>query len=225
MITRLLKKIFSFLFPSQCIVCGSEEVVCNICMTCSKTAVVNRDVKRPWLFSLYRYKDEKINICIRHLKSFPDQEMVEQLFQEKKFMIHHWISGITQYYNVSHILLVPVPLHNNRYIERGYNQAEIIAQALQKIAQESIKNISIEINTAIIIKSKKTNKQALIHDRTLRKENIKNAFSIQKDRNIKHLGQSLVIIIDDVTTTGGTMDEIKSLIEPYAPTFAFTLAH
>lgn len=225
MITYLLKKIFSFLFPSQCIVCGSEEVVCNICESCSKTVTVNRDIKRPWLFSLYRYKDEKINTCIRHLKSFPDQEMIEQLFREKKFMIHHWISGIAQYHNTSRILLIPVPLYNNRYIERGYNQAEIIARALQKIARESIKNISIEINTAIIVKSKKTDKQALIHDRTLRKENIKNAFSIQKDRNIQCFGKSLVIIIDDVTTTGGTMDEIKSLIDPYAPTFAFTLAH
>lgn len=185
-------------------------------------------MKRLWLFSLYRYRTDPVATCVRHLKSFPDQPMIDELLIQKKIMIEHWTLGLIKLFQCSDIIIIPTPIHRSRFIDRGYNQADIIAIAYEKVITEKMKrlNIPVRIETNLIIKSRKTDKQALITDRNIRKQNIKNAFEIKKGADASHLRQSLIIIIDDVTTTGGTLDEIKLLLEPYAnAVFAFTLAH
>ncbi len=225
MISTILKKIFSFIFPPTCIHCGNEKTNTNVCDQCAEKISVNREIKQPWLFSLYRYRSKEMNACVRHIKNYPDQEMIEQLLLKKKLMVTGWITGIARYHRALKVTLVPVPLHQSKFIERGYNQAEIIAQALQHILQLHTKNIIVEINSNLIKKSKKTDKQALIHDRAVRLKNIHNAFSIN-DQDVSFLENSIVIIIDDITTTGGTMLEIRQLFEERAEhVFGFTLGH
>lgn len=190
--------------------------------------MLTREMRRPWLFSLYRYRTDPVGTCVRHLKNFPDQDMIDELLNQKKMMVEHWTTGLVKVFQCREIVIIPIPIHRTRFVDRGYNQADIIANAYAKAISGKMKmlTIPIRIETDLIIKSKKTDKQALITDRNIRKKNIKNAFEIQKGRDATHLGQSLVMIIDDVTTTGGTLDEIKILLEPYAKVvFAFTLAH
>jgi hypothetical protein len=98
MFINLLQKLFSYLFPPQCIVCGSEEVTINICKSCGSTLPVNREIKQPWIFSLYQYRNDTTNACVRHVKNYPDQVMVEQLLLERKLMIIGWITGIARYH-------------------------------------------------------------------------------------------------------------------------------
>lgn len=228
MIPDLIKNLFFYLFPPSCIVCGSEDTHINICKPCKDTLILTREMRRPWLFSLYRYRTDPVGTCVRHLKNFPDQEMIDELLKQKKMMVEHWTTGLVKVFKCSEIVIIPIPIHRTRFVDRGYNQADIIAQAYAKTISDKMKmlTIPVRIETDLIIKSKKTDKQALITDRNIRKKNIKNAFEIQKGRDTSCLGQSLVIIIDDVTTTGGTLDEIKTLLEPHAKAvFAFTLAH
>ncbi len=154
--------------------------------------------------------------------------MVNELLHQKQFMIENWTTGLVRVFDCTHIIIIPVPLHTSRFIDRGYNQADIIAQAYRQCITQKMNSlqISISIENNLIVKSKKTDKQALIHDRQERMQNIKNAFTIQNQRDMKCLADSLVIIIDDVTTTGGTVNEIRTLLLPHAKTvFAFTLAH
>jgi ComF family protein len=225
MIFKLFEKIFSFLFPPICVSCNSEKTNTNICNHCVEKISVNREITQPWIFSLYRYRTEEMNSCIRHIKNFPDQEIVQQLLLKKKIMIIGWVTGITRYNKVSKVILVPVPLHQSRFIERGYNQAEIIAQALQNVLKLHTNNIVIEIDTKLIKKSKKTDKQALIHDRKVRLKNIHDAFSINTE-NLSFIENSIVIIIDDITTTGGTMVEMRQLFGEHSEhVFGFTLGH
>lgn len=225
MISDLLKNIFSYLFPPVCIICGNENTKINICNSCSNSLPLTREMRRPWLFSLYRYRDESVATCIRHLKNFPDTEFVDQLLKQKEIMIIGWTLGMTRFHDCSEIILIPVPLHNSRFLDRGYNQAEIIAKSYQKILLQKIK-IPVRIETTIIKKSKYTDKQALITDRSERLRNIHGAFEIQNAWKAKLSMHALAIIIDDVTTTGGTLDEVKKVLEPYVKTVgAFTLAH
>jgi predicted amidophosphoribosyltransferase len=225
MISDLLKNIFSYLFPPVCIVCGNEDTNINICNICSGSLPLTREMRRPWLFSLYRYRDESVTTCIRHLKNFPDADFVDQLLRQKQIMITGWTIGMTRFHNCSEIILIPIPLHKSRFLDRGYNQAEIIAKSYQKILLQKIK-IPVRIETTIIKKSKYTDKQALITDRSERLRNIHGAFEIQNAWKAKLSMHALAIIIDDVTTTGGTLDEVKKVLEPYVKTVgAFTLAH
>jgi predicted amidophosphoribosyltransferase len=225
MFINLLQKLFSYLFPPQCIVCGSEEVTINICKSCGSTLPVNREIKQPWIFSLYQYRNDTTNACVRHLKNYPDQVMVEQLLLERKLMIIGWITGIARYHGANNIILIPVPLHQSRFIERGYNQAEIIAGAIKTIMSDA-KNFTVIIETNLITKSKKTDKQALIHDRAIRLKNISGAFSIKPDYMNLFPENTIGIIIDDITTTGGTLIEIRQLFTGIEERiFGFTLGH
>lgn len=228
MLANLLTQLFSFLFPPICIICGTENTVINICDSCKKKLELTREMRKPWLFSLYRYRADQVATLIKHLKNFPDQDMVNELLHQKQFMIENWTTGLVRVFDCTHIIIIPAPLHTSRFIDRGYNQADIIAQAYRQCITQKMNSlqISISIENNLIVKSKKTDKQALIHDRQERMQNIKNAFTIQNQRDMKCLADSLVIIIDDVTTTGGTVNEIRTLLLPHAKTvFAFTLAH
>ncbi len=225
MISTLLKSIFSYLFPPSCILCGNEDTKINICNSCSSLLPLTREMRRPWLFSLYRYRDESVSTCIRHLKNFPDQEFINQLLQQKQIMIVGWTLGMARVHTCSEIIIIPVPLHRSRFLDRGYNQAEIIASSYQQLLQSKL-TIPVRVETGIVIKSKYTDKQALITDRTKRLKNIHNAFEIQDAGKAKLSPHALAIIIDDVTTTGGTLDELKKILDPHVTMVgAFTLAH
>ncbi len=183
--------------------------------------MVTREFGKPWIFSLYRYRDESVTKCIHHLKNYPDIVFAQSLLEKHTRMILGWFSGIITYHQPSRIILVPVPLHYSRFLDRGYNQTEIIIDALRKIL---IKKISLPVVTkSFLRKNTKTKKQALITDRAERFENITGAFSLEKIHNIQT--DDVIIIVDDITTTGGTLETIRNLFPYPEKVFGFTLGH
>jgi competence protein ComFC len=91
--------------------------------------------------------------------------------------------------------LVPVPLHPTRLRERGFNQAEALAEALSKQASVPV--------LQCIERRLYTNTQTRF-DRMERMRNLRNAFAMRKNSNVhgKHL-----LLLDDVLTTGSTLHE------------------
>lgn len=91
--------------------------------------------------------------------------------------------------------LVPVPLHKVKERERGYNQAEKIADGVSEVT-----GLKIELN--LVTRTKYTISQTLLSDKE-RLNNVKGKFKISTEcKNEK------VIIVDDVVTTGNTVNEI-----------------
>lgn len=97
--------------------------------------------------------------------------------------------------------IIPIPLHQLKKAERGYNQAYYISQGIKKILNK-------EINTKSIKRVKYTQSQTTM---TLieRKENISGAFKVKRALPIK---QKNILLIDDVITTGATIAECGSRI-------------
>lgn len=90
-------------------------------------------------------------------------------------------------------LIVPVPSHWTRLFERGFNQAAWLAQAL---ARET----KIKWSPEILIRHRKTNSQNGLSTKG-RARNVQGAFSVKGDIKGKN-----IILIDDVYTTGSTLD-------------------
>lgn len=88
---------------------------------------------------------------------------------------------------------VPVPLHPTRRRERGFNQAEALAQVLSRSVQIPVWNI--------LVRRVYTSTQTRF-DRIDRMENLRNAFSLSQNRSMR--GKHLVLV-DDVLTTGATL--------------------
>lgn len=101
--------------------------------------------------------------------------------------------------------IVPVPLHKSKRRKRGYNQAEILADELVKEWQTAGVGKDIRILKNVVFRVKKTKPQKMLDDFG-RQKNLQGAFSVAKGwKPIKS-----VLIIDDIYTTGATIQKIAS---------------
>ena len=96
--------------------------------------------------------------------------------------------------------LIPVPVHASKKRLRGYNQSELIAQALSKLS-------GIPVNTSLIIRQKKTLPQKNLSGQE-RQNNLKRAFKIHRN-DVK---LNTIVVIDDIYTTGSTIDAMTETL-------------
>jgi ComF family protein len=98
-------------------------------------------------------------------------------------------------------LIIPVPLHIKRLRQRGFNQSLILARALAKKWQ-------IPVNFSQLKRHRFTLTQTGLN-KAERKKNIKGAFEVSDKKNIA--GKN-VILVDDVYTTGATINECARIL-------------
>ncbi len=96
-------------------------------------------------------------------------------------------------------LLLPVPLHKKRQRDRGYNQSLVIANQIAK-------RLELKVNPSLCKRIKNTDPQSTLPMNT-RMKNIKGAFCLTDTRLPEHIA-----IIDDVITTGSTVNELSALL-------------
>jgi len=111
-------------------------------------------------------------------------------------------------------VLVPVPLHWRRRISRGFNQAELLARELERIharnprmkegpAPESRGGVSGRLRVEnLLVRVRATGTQTDLGRRE-RWRNLRGAFSVRRGKSV--MGRH-VLLVDDVLTTGATLD-------------------
>ncbi len=100
-------------------------------------------------------------------------------------------------------LLIPVPLHPKKQQKRGYNQSELIARGMET-------SMNAKLNTTILKRVVFTKSQTK-KSRFERWENVKDIFHWESPEELK--GKH-IILVDDVITTGATMEAcLQHLIE------------
>ena len=97
--------------------------------------------------------------------------------------------------------VVPVPLHPARKRERGFNQAELLAEIFSARA-------GLKMRTALERIRYTTTQTAF--DRAERMENLRDAFRLRKKADVRGLR---VLLIDDVITTGSTLSECARVLK------------
>lgn len=103
-------------------------------------------------------------------------------------------------------VLVAVPLHWRRQFPRGYNQAEVIARRLRR-------RCGIPVARAVR-RIRHTEMQTHVHSHARRTKNLRDAFALI---DAKALAGKHVTLIDDVWTTGATMQAMARVIKPAKP--------
>ena len=93
-------------------------------------------------------------------------------------------------------MIVPVPLHWRKQKIRGFNQAELLARELSRYT-------GIPVNTRLLKKNHATRSQKKL-DAAGRKQNLKEAFQV-----VGNPAGKRILLIDDVYTTGSTMDVVS----------------
>lgn len=95
--------------------------------------------------------------------------------------------------------LIPVPVHPSRRRKRGFNQAEEFAKRLGKLWK-------LPVETGLLVRRKKTAPQRELNPQE-RLKNLQQAFAIRQTAEIHRSGiPKRVILIDDIYTTGSTME-------------------
>lgn len=109
--------------------------------------------------------------------------------------------------------LVPIPLHASRLAERGYNQSALLARALGAA-------VGLPVDEQLVMRQKATRQQALL-SAAERRANVKDAFVCRTSAAGKR-----VVLIDDVCTTGATLEACATAVRAAGATsvWALTLA-
>lgn len=97
-------------------------------------------------------------------------------------------------------VLVPVPIHRDRFRERGYNQAEELARELSLQTQ-------IPYDPGLVVRLRNTKPQSGL-DPDGRRKNIQGAFSVRRGAEVP----KRVLIVDDIRTTGSTIAEMEKVL-------------
>ncbi len=197
--------LISFIYPSACLLCNdrqeSSELLCKICnekiQRQANIVLENKPIHFQHLdtnlvfdgiFHFWEYSSD-IQSLIHHLKYHHGKKLGQLLGVQ---MAALW----TQTTDLPKIdLIIPIPLHSVRKRERGFNQSEIIANALS----DHFGYTSISDG---LIRTRYTKTQTRLSAEQ-RQRNLENVFDIKNPDCIK--GQN-ILLVDDVSTTGATMN-------------------
>lgn len=208
-INILIDSIKDIIAPKICVVCdtmindGAYTFLCSKCLNSAEPAPNSIELLARLsekfdaneiaisniisLFSSLEIDETNIMKAIYHLKykSLPKIgiELGIELGEVIKFES-----------NILYDAIVPLPLHSARKRERGYNQSEYIAIGVSKV-------LNVKVDNQILKRSNYTISQTKL-DSQERKSNVKNVFQTIN----KNLKNSKLLLIDDVLTTGSTLN-------------------
>lgn len=106
-------------------------------------------------------------------------------------------------------LIIPVPLHTQRHRERGFNQADLLARRCSS-------RLGIPVAANLLMRQRATSPQVGL---TLaeRQTNIAGAFALASQHAYKRLAGRHLVLIDDVSTTGSTLDAAAAALHAAGP--------
>lgn len=202
---KIYKKILDIIYPPVCGLCGKlyDEDICKKCqINLIKRIELGTD---DYKLDNTKYFDE--HIYLFNYYGIMREKILQYKFQDKTYLYKMFsriiINNKKIYEKLSRYdIIIPVPIHKKRKIERGYNQCELIA-----------KNISMEtglsLNTISLQKGKNTLAQSTLNKQD-REKNIRNAYICRNEELIKNKN---ILIFDDVYTTGNTVNECSKVLK------------
>jgi ComF family protein len=99
--------------------------------------------------------------------------------------------------------IIPVPLSEKRFKERGFNQASVLAEVLAK-------KTNLKIDESSLVRTIHTEKHRAGMDRKARGESVKNVFAVSRPRLV--CGEN-ILLVDDVLTSGATVSNCAEVLK------------
>jgi len=224
----ILEFFFDLLFPPHCIVC--EKPGSYLCRECFKYIPLKTKSFCPICQKIETFAGRVCNVCENENKKiYLDGVIVASYYKHPilKEAVRHYKYGFVQKLSwpLAKILLgklfslgtfpfeefsfTVVPLHEKRQRWRGFNQAELLAKKLQKILSKN--GLDIIFLPGLLLRQSYTKPQVKVHSTEDRKKNIIGNFSLNEAFRKKVPVK--IIIIDDVVTTGATLNECAKVLK------------
>ena len=208
----LFEDFLSIIYPDTCVGCEKELIEGEeiICIHCSQS-LIRRDssqddeiLKNKIGVSIY------FESCFR-LMDYRKNGYSQNILQKFKYknrpdigIYFGEILGEKLKRTLDVDALMPIPLHPKKLKKRGYNQSYLLAKGISQITNTPL----VEGLKKHIPRDTQTNK-----GRVKRWENVKDTFIINEDAFTTHFNH--VLLIDDVVTTGATLEACALLLKEY----------
>lgn len=214
----IYSKTIALLFPHRCAGCGKEKSVlcascqaairprspaCFVCNARNLTASVCPPCRAKTEFTHFYAPFSYAGVMPRELVHRLKYRFVGECGE---IMGRRIAEGI-RYYGISlpkNAVVAPVPLHPSKKIVRGFNQAELIAESLAKTFGAPL------VAHSVLLRVKKTKPQVSFKKGEERAQNVADAFSVL---DATPIFKKNVILIDDVATTGATLNEAAKALK------------
>ena len=230
---NFFKKIIEIFFPNQCLLCseliGQEgafcrscwsklqfitEPKCNICshpfeyliaenLLCPKCLVQKPSYDKAIVVFRYNTVIKKVIADFKYRDTtYLSKKFAKILFDRYKNEI-----GACDF-------IVAVPLHKKRLRKRKFNQAVILGRDLAKLSEK-------RFFYDLLLRIKNTTPQVELRKKQ-RQKNLKNAFRLNEKYSSNIIGKK-ILLIDDVTTTGTTLENCAEILKKFGAAKVVTL--
>jgi len=135
-------------------------------------------------------------------QGLPRDLLIQLKFSQSLHLANSLVSSVIHHFQAGKTLpevLLPVPLHRKRLLDRGFNQAFEIARVLSHW-------LDIPVDTRALSRIRDTDSQSGL-SANQRQKNILKAFAYQASKPYSH-----VAVVDDIVTTGSTANEITKTL-------------
>ncbi|MGC8651131.1 MAG: ComF family protein [Minisyncoccia bacterium] len=222
---RFFNFLLDLLFPWQCLYCHQE--VNNdypLCNNCFNQIPILDDFICPVCQKRLAYPDLKHSSCIKQsalsalgVVSFYHHPILKETLHYFKYkqiqslqiplslLMIKFLENSFYFsrLNKKQLIIIPLPLHFKKQKQRGFNQSALLAEQIAKY-------FHLPLETNILIRIINNPPQITMEDAQARQLNIQGIFKV---KNQEHLLKKTVLLIDDVYTTGATLNEAAKTLK------------
>jgi len=172
------------LTPPRCLHCYGQLITHGLCIACQR-----HPLQISGLRAVSTY-DDPLRSCIHALKYNGHKRLAGPLGS--------LLAQAFYTYGMQADIILPVPLHSERQQQRGYNHASLLAQVCSA-------QLGIPLQEHILVRHRATPAQVGLGARE-RQQNVAGAFLCTATPTEQTLYRHKILIIDDVCTTGATLE-------------------
>ena len=209
-------KILNLIYPPMCGICGKFNDN-FLCLKCQKI------LENEAVFGIDKYEKIKIEKNLQerkyfneHLYIFEYEGIIRRIilkykFQDKAYLYKTFVNFLLKNKNFFEFIkkydtIIPVPISRKRRALRGYNQSELIVKEIANFT-------NLKEESDCLFKIKNVIEQSKLN----KEERQKNIQGVYELRNKEKLYKKKILLVDDIYTTGSTVNECSKVLRGAKP--------
>lgn len=213
-LASLLKSLSDFLFPQNDKVLRLESLSAEKLIALLPPARLD---EKSGMIALFDYDHPLVKEIVWEAKYNGNRNLAAKLGTVLYDVIEAELEERNVFEKEQSVILMPMPVSDKRRFERGWNQAELLTEAIKRLdTNEHYRYLPRQL-----VKIRHTESQTKTVDRKERLENLADSMLVQHAPAVEN---RFVVLVDDVTTTGATFKEAKRALKEAGAKKVFCIA-
>lgn len=196
-----INHVINLIYPNVCGICDKlyGEDLCKKCE-------INLNNIAKFKIDKYKNKNFRKHLYIFKYEGIIKERLIKFKFNGKSYIYKAFVKFIIKNEKIcrffkSYDIIIPVPIHYNRKINRGYNQSALIAK-------EIAIRLNIQYENQVLFKRLNNKPQSTKN----KQERINNVKGVYYTKNKYKILNQKILLLDDIFTTGSTVNECSKVL-------------